>query len=237
MLTSFALMFLAGMLLGGLFARFKLPGLLGMLITGILLGAHVLDWIDASALGLSADLRHLALVIILTQAGLSLNVGDLKKVGRPAVLMCFVPACFEIGGMVLLAPRLVGVSVLEAAIMGSVVAAVSPAVVVPKMLKLMDEGYGTDKGIPQLIMAGASVDDVFVIVLFTSFTSLAEGGALSILKLGEIPLSIGIGIAVGALLGRLLSLLFQRTRMRDSAKTLVLLSAAALLLAAEKNLA
>ena len=166
MLFSLAVIFLCGMLLGGLCKKLKLPPLLGMLLTGILLGPHALDVLDGSILAISADLRRIALIIILTRAGLNLA-------GRPAVLLCFVPACFEIAGMVLLAPRLLGISVLDAAIMGSVVAAVSPAVIVPKMLRLMEEGRGTRAGIPQMIMAGASVDDVFVIVLFTSFTGMA----------------------------------------------------------------
>ena len=179
MLTSLALIFLVGMALGWVFSRLRLPSLLGMLLTGILLGPYVLDLLDGSILGISADLRQLALIIILTRAGLSLQVDDLKRVGRPAVLMCFVPACFEVAGMLLLAPPLLGISLLDAAIMGAVVAAVSPAVVVPRMLRLMEEGYGTDHSIPQLILAGASVDDVFVIVLFTSFTGLAQGGTFS----------------------------------------------------------
>ena len=174
MLTSLALIFLVGMSLGWIVTRLRLPSLLGMLLTGILLGPYVLDLLDVSILGISADLRQLALIIILTRAGLSLNLEDLKKVGRPAVLLCFVPACFEIVGMVTLAPRLLGISLLDAAIMGAVVAAVSPAVIVPKMLRLMELGFGTRRSIPQMILAGASVDDVFVIVMFTAFTGLAR---------------------------------------------------------------
>ena len=170
MLTSLSLVFLLGMLLSRAFQKIRLPGLLGMLLTGMILGPYALNMLDGSILGISADLRQIALIIILTRAGLSLDIQDLKKVGRPAVLMCFVPACFEIMGMILLAPRLLGISVLDAAIMGAVVGAVSPAVIVPKMLNLMEKGYGVKKSIPQLILAGASVDDVFVIVLFTAFT-------------------------------------------------------------------
>ncbi len=236
MLTSLAFIFLLGMLLGAIFTRLKLPSLLGMLLTGILLGPYVLNLIDDSTLLISADLRQLALVIILTRAGLSLNINDLKKVGRPAILMCFVPACFEIAGMILLAPKILGISVLEAAIMGTVVAAVSPAVIVPRMLKLMENGYGTDKSIPQLIMAGASVDDVFVIVLFTSFTSLANGGGISPLNFIKIPISIVLGIVIGVFLGWLLSLFFKKVHIRDSSKVLILLSTAFLLVAAEKIL-
>ena len=158
------------MILGGIFTKLKLPSLLGMLITGIILGPYVLNLLDSSILNISADLRQIALIIILTRAGLNLDIQDLKKVGRPAFFMCFVPALFEIGGMLILAPKLLGLSLLDSAILGTVIAAVSPAVIVPKMLKLMNEGYGKQKSIPQLIMAGASVDDVFVIVLFAAFT-------------------------------------------------------------------
>jgi len=166
MLTSLALIFLLGLLLSSIFQRLKLPGLIGLLLTGIILGPYALDLLDASILSISADLRQLALIIILMRAGLSINIQALKKVGRPAILMCFLPACFEITGTILLAPVLLGISPLEAAVMGAVLAAVSPAVIVPRMLKLMEEGYGNDKSIPQLIMAGASVDDVFVFPLF-----------------------------------------------------------------------
>lgn len=234
MLASLALIFLGGMLLASVFTRFRLPGLMGMLVAGILLGPYVLNGIDASVLAVSSELRQIALVIILARAGLSLELNDLRRAGRPAVLMCFVPACFEIAGMVLLAPKLMGITVLDAAILGSVVAAVSPAVVVPRMLKLMEEGYGVEKSIPQLIMAGASVDDVFVIVLFTSFVSLAEGQSVSAARLMEIPTAVLLGAAAGALTGFLLSRLFRIARMRDSAKTTVFLGVSFLLVAAEK---
>lgn len=224
MLLSLAFIFLCGMLFGGIFEKLRLPPLLGMLFTGILLGPYVFDWLDPMLLSISADLRQIALIIILTRAGLNLNVSDLKKVGRPAVLMCFLPASFEIAGMLLLAPKLLGVSLLDAAILGTVIAAVSPAVVVPKMLKLMDEGYGVKQGIPQLIMAGASVDDVFVIVLFTSFTGLASGGAISPFDFVRVPTSIFLGMAVGVLCGLLLSQLFRKIHLRDSLKVLLLLS-------------
>ena len=180
MLFSISVLLLLGMSLGALCKKLHLPALTGMLITGIFLGPYALDLIDASILSVSADLRRIALIIILIRAGLSLNLDDLKKVGRPAILMCFVPACFEMAGMILLAPKLLGISLLDAAILSSVIAAVSPAVIVPNMVKLMEEGYGTKKGIPQLILAGASVDDVFVIVVFTAFTSLAAGDSVSI---------------------------------------------------------
>lgn len=224
MLLSLAFIFLCGMLFGGIFEKLRLPPLLGMLFTGILLGPYVFDWLDPMLLSISAELRQIALIIILTRAGLNLNVSDLKKVGRPAVLMCFLPASFEIAGMLLLAPKLLGVSLLDAAILGTVIAAVSPAVVVPKMLKLMDEGYGVKQGIPQLIMAGASVDDVFVIVLFTSFTGLASGSAFSPFDFVRVPTSIFLGMAVGVLCGLLLSQLFRKIHLRDSLKVLLLLS-------------
>ncbi|MDY3618763.1 cation:proton antiporter [Agathobaculum sp.] len=233
MLFSLALIFLCGMLLGGLFSKLRLPPLLGMLLTGIVLGPYMLNALDASILSISADLRQIALIIILTRAGLNLDIQDLKKVGRPAVLMCFVPACFEIAGMLLLAPRLLGLSLLDSAILGTVIAAVSPAVVVPKMLKLMDEGYGTGQSIPQLIMAGASVDDVFVIVLFTSFTGLAASGSFSGLELLKIPTSIVLGVAAGIICGLLLALLFRRIHMRDSLKVLIILSVSFLLVSLE----
>lgn len=236
MLFSLAAIFLCGMLLGGVCQKLKLPPLLGMLLTGILLGPYALNLLDGSILGISAELRRIALIIILTRAGLNLNLADLKRAGRPAVLLCFVPACFEIAGMVLLAPRLLGVTVLDAAILGSVVAAVSPAVIVPKMLRLMEEGYGTRAGIPQMLMAGASVDDVFVIVLFTSFTGLAGGGSISAAALAQIPVSIALGILAGAVCGLLLAFVFRRLHLRDSAKVLILLSVSFLLVTLEDSL-
>ncbi len=236
MLTSLSLVFLLGMLLSRAFQKISLPGLLGMLVTGMILGPYALNMLDGSILGISADLRQIALIIILTRAGLSLDIQDLKKVGRPAVLMCFVPACFEIMGMILLAPRLLGISVLDAAIMGAVVGAVSPAVIVPKMLNLMEKGYGVKKSIPQLILAGASVDDVFVIVLFTAFTGLAQGGTFSPASILSIPVSIGTGIAAGGLAGILLALFFQKVHIRDSAKVVILLSISFLMIELENRL-
>ena len=236
MLTSLSLVFLLGMLLSRAFQKIRLPGLLGMLVTGMILGPYALNMLDGSILGISADLRKIALIIILTRAGLNLDVADLKKVGRAAVLMCFVPASFEILGMLALAPRILGISLLDAAIMGTVVGAVSPAVIVPKMLKLMDERYGTRESIPQLIMAGASVDDVFVIVLFTSFTGLAQGGTASALDLMRIPTSIVLGLAAGAVCGLLLALAFRKIHMRDSAKVIIILSISFLLVTLEHSL-
>ena len=236
MLTSLAYIFLLGLSLGYIFNKLRLPALLGMLFTGIILGPYALNLLDPSILSISADLRQLALVIILTRAGLALDLDDLKKVGRPALLMSFVPACFEIAGMVLLAPSLLGISVLEAALMGTVIAAVSPAVIVPKMLFLMENKIGTKKSIPQLIMAGASVDDVFVIVLFTAFTGLLSGGEVSSASFLQIPIAIVTGLAAGILLGLVLSIYFKRFHMRDSVKVLILLSISFLLVAMEKLL-
>lgn len=223
MLLSIALMLLVGMLAGWICKKLHLPSLFGMILTGVFLGPHVLDYIDGSILNISADLRRIALIIILTRAGLSLDINDLKKVGRPAVLMCFVPACLEMIGMVMLAPRLLGISVLDAAIMGAVVAAVSPAVIVPKMLKLMEEGYGQNQSIPQLILAGASVDDVFVIVMFSAFTGLAQGGSVSAMSFVKIPVSIVVGIVIGLLMGLMLAEYFRKVHIRDTAKVIILL--------------
>ena len=233
MLTSLALIFLVGMGFGWLVTRLRLPSLLGMLLTGILLGPYVLNLLDESILGISADLRQLALIIILTRAGLSLKIDDLKKVGRPAVLLCFVPACFEMAGMVVLAPRLLGLSVLDAAILGAVIAAVSPAVIVPKMLRLMELGYGTKHSIPQMILAGASVDDVFVIVMFTAFTGLAQGGTVSPATFVQIPVSIVTGVAFGLLAGVAFGAVYRRIHVRDSVKVVVLLSLSFLFVALE----
>ena len=216
MLLSIALILLSGLLLGGFFSKIKLPSLLGMIIVGIVLGPHALNLIDESILNISADLRQIALVIILTRAGLSLDISDLKRVGRPAILMCFVPACVEIIGTVLLAPLLLGISTLEAAVMGSVLAAVSPAVIVPRMIRLMEEGYGVDKSIPQLILAGASVDDVFVIVIFTAFTSLASTGELSPVSILQIPVSIVLGIVAGVIVGMVLVKFFRPVSYHES---------------------
>ncbi len=226
-------MLMLGMFLGWVCKKLHLPALLGMILTGILLGPHVGNLIDVSILSISSELRRIALIIILVRAGLSLNIEDLKKVGRPAILMCFVPACFEILGMLLLAPRLLGVSLLDAAIMGAVVGAVSPAVIVPKMLKLMDEGYGTSQGIPQLILAGASVDDVFVIVLFSAFTGLASGTGVSAMSFVRIPVAILLGIIAGCLLGVVLGHYFARIHIRDTVKVILLLCIAFVLVTGE----
>ena len=233
MLTSLGFVLLLGLVLGTLATRLRLPSLVGMLLAGILLGPCVLNLLSPSLLGISADLRQLALVIILTRAGLSLDVDDLRRAGRPAILMCFLPATFEVLGMVVLAPRLLGVSTLDAAIMGAVVGAVSPAVIAPRMLKLMEEGYGTAKGISQMVLAGASVDDVFVIVLSTSFTGMAQGGTFSPAALAGVPVSIVLGAAFGLLIGFVLAKFFAKFHMRDSIKVVILLGLAFLLVALE----
>ena len=237
MLLSIALILLVGMSMGWLCRKMKLPGLLGMLATGIVLGPYVLDLLDPSILGISAELRKIALIIILTRAGLGLDLSGLKKIGRPAVLMCFVPASFELFGMLLLAPKLMGLSILEAAVMGAVLAAVSPAVVVPRMVKLMDEGYGVKEGIPQLILAGASVDDVYVIVLFSTFTGMMQGTGVSAIRFINIPVSILLGIAIGLGIGVLLAYFFQKIHMRDTSKVLIILSISFLLVVLEDYLA
>ncbi|HWP51074.1 MAG TPA: cation:proton antiporter [Clostridia bacterium] len=219
-----------------MFERMKLPPLLGMIVTGMILGPNALDLLDQSILNISSDLRQLALVIILTRAGLALNVTDLKCVGRPAILMCFVPACFEIMGVLIIAPLLLEITLLQAAIMGSVIAAVSPAVIVPRMITIMEEGYGKKNRIPQLVLAGASVDDVFVIVLFSAFISLAVGGKISAVDFAEIPVSIALGILVGAMCGVLLMTFFKRFHLRNSIKVLILLSVSFLLIECQNQL-
>ena len=236
MLLSIALILIIGMFMGWICQRIKLPSLLGMLITGIILGPYVLNLLDGSILNISAELRKIALIIILTRAGLGLDLSGLKKIGRPAILMCFVPASFELLGMVLIAPKVMGLSILEATILGSVLAAVSPAVVVPRMVKMMDEGYGTNKGIPQLILAGASVDDVYVIVLFSTFTGIMQGKGTSILSFINIPISIILGICIGLFIGYLLAFYFKKIHIRDTSKVLIILSISFILVAIEDKL-
>lgn len=236
MLLSIALILIIGMFMGWICQRIKLPSLLGMLITGIILGPYVLNLLDGSILNISAELRKIALIIILTRAGLGLDLSGLKKIGRPAILMCFVPASFELLGMVLIAPKVMGLSILEATILGSVLAAVSPAVVVPRMVKIMDEGYGTNKGIPQLILAGASVDDVYVIVLFSTFTGIMQGKGTSILSFINIPISIILGICIGLFIGYLLAFYFKKIHIRDTSKVLIILSISFILVVIEDKL-
>lgn len=234
MLTSFALIFLLGLSSGAVFKKLRLPALLGFLLIGILLGPHVWNMLDDTLLSIAPDLRQIALVIILTRAGLSLDIRALQKVGRSALLLCFLPACFEIAGTLLLAPWLLHLSLAESAVLGCVIAAVSPAVVVPRMLKLMEEGYGTAKSIPQMILAGASVDDVLVIVLFAASCSLAADGQISAAVLLQIPVSMITGIILGALTGFIMTLFFRRFHLRDTVKLLILLSLSFLFLALEQ---
>lgn len=240
MLVSVSLILIVGMFMGWLCQKCRLPSLLGMLATGMVLGPYVLNLLDGSILGISPELRKMALIIILTRAGLGLDTSGLKKLGRPAVLMCFVPASFELMGVLLLAPKLMGLTVLEAAILGAVLAAVSPAVVVPRMVRLMDEGYGGKQGIPQLILAGASVDDVYVIVLFSTFVGMMQGESASLLSFVNIPVSIllgmAVGLAVGLAVGSLLACFFAKVHIRDTAKVLIILSISFLLVAAEEAL-
>ena len=236
MLLSVSLILIVGMSMGWICQRLKLPGLLGMLMTGIILGPYALGLLDGSILGISSELRKMALIIILTRAGLGLDLSGLKKMGRSAVLMCFVPASFELLGMLFLAPKLLGITWLEAAVMGAVLAAVSPAVVVPRMVRLMEEGYGVREGIPQLILAGASVDDVYVIVLFSTFVGMLQGEGASLIPFVNIPVSIFLGIAIGLCIGILLAVFFQKFHMRDTSKVLIILSISFLLVVLEDSL-
>lgn len=238
MLTSLAFIFLVGLSMAAICQRLKLPRIIGMLITGIVLGPYVLDLLDPSILSISADLRQMALIIILLKAGLSLNLSDLKRVGRPAIMMSFVPASCEILAFFLFAPYILGVSRIEAAVMGAVLGAVSPAVVVPRMVQLMEKKYGTANSIPQLIMAGASCDDIFVIVLFTTFVSMAQGGSAHIMDFINIPISIVLGIVLGAIVGYALSLFFETAYahkhcVRNSMKVIIVLGVSFMLMAVE----
>lgn len=238
MLTSLAFIFLIGLSMAAICQKLKLPRIIGMLITGIVLGPYVLDLLDPSILSISSELRQMALIIILLKAGLSLDLSDLKKVGRPAIMMSFVPASFEILAFFLFAPYLLGVSRMEAAVMGAVLGAVSPAVVVPRMVQLMDSKYGTEKSIPQLVMAGASCDDIFVIVLFTTFVSMAQGGHVNIMDFVNIPISMILGILLGAVVGYVLSIFFETAYahkhcVRNSMKVIIILGVSFMLMAIE----
>ena len=238
MLTSLAFIFLVGLSMAAICQRLKLPRIIGMLVTGIVLGPYVLDLLDPSILSISADLRQMALIIILLKAGLSLNLADLKKVGRPAIMMSCVPASCEILAFFLFAPYILGVTRLEAAVMGAVLGAVSPAIVVPRMVQLMDENYGTDQSIPQLILAGASCDDIFVIVLFSTFVSMAQGGSANVMDFVNIPISIVLGVGLGSVTGYLLSLFFETAYahkhcVRNSIKVIIVLGVSFLLMAIE----
>ena len=238
MLTSLALIFLVGLSAAAICGYLHLPRIIGMLFTGIILGPHVLGLLDDKILSISSELRQIALIIILLKAGLSLNLADLKQVGRPAVMMAFVPASFEICGYLLCAPMILGITRIESAVMGAVLAAVSPAVVVPRMVQLMENGYGTEKSIPQMILAGASCDDIFVIVLFSTFAGIAQGGTADFTQFLNIPVSIMLGILLGAAVGYLLSLFFETAYakehyVRNSMKVIVVLGLSFLLMAVE----
>lgn len=233
MLLSLSLIMIVGFSLSGILGKLRLPGLLGMILTGIALGPYALDLISDDILNISAELRQIALIIILTRAGLAIDIKDLKRVGRPAILMCFVPATFEIVAVTLLAPPLLGVTILEAAIMGAVLAAVSPAVIVPRMLHLMESGYGKDKSIPQLIMAGASVDDIYVIVLFTAFMGMYSGSGFDASAIISVPIAILLGMLLGTFSGLILVWIFKKFHMRDTVKVLILLSTAFLFVSIE----
>ena len=238
MLASLSLIFLVGLAMGAICQKLKMPRIIGMLVTGIVLGPYVLDFLDPSILSISSELRKLALIIILLKAGLSLDLKDLKKAGRPAILMSFVPATCEIAGYILFAPLLLGINRIEAAVMGAVLGAVSPAVVIPRMVMLMEEKYGTKKAIPQMIMAGASCDDIFVILLFTTFLSMAQGGSADIIDFVNIPVSIVLGILLGAVTGYGLYLFFETSYahkhcVRNSTKVIIVLGFSMLLVSVE----
>ena len=238
MLTSLALIFLVGLGMAGICQKIKLPRIIGMLATGIILGPYVLNWLDSSILSISSELRQMALIIILLKAGLSLNLADLKKVGRPAVMMACVPASCEIVAFILFAPYILNITHVEAAVMGAVLAAVSPAVVIPRMVSLMENGYGTKKSIPQMIMAGASCDDIFVIVLFSTFAGMAQGESFHVMDFVNIPISIVLGVILGVIVGFVLSLFFETAYahkhcVRNSMKVIIVLGMAFLLMAIE----
>ncbi|MDE5583195.1 MAG: cation:proton antiporter [Ruminococcus sp.] len=235
MLLSLAVVFIAGFFMADIFGRLKLPKIIGMLVAGILTGSYVLDWLDPSLLEISAELRRIALIVILIKAGLSLNLSDLKKVGIPALMMSFVPACLEIAGYMIFAPLLLGLTRTESAVMGAVLSAVSPAVVVPRMVNLIEEKTGTKKGIPQMIMAGASCDDIFVIVLFSAFTAMAQGDKVSISDFADIPVSIVLGVILGIISGFAITLIF-RTTGDTVIKAVLMLSLSFLLITAEDSL-
>ncbi|MEE1028250.1 MAG: cation:proton antiporter [Agathobacter sp.] len=236
MLTSISIIILLGLSLGKIFNNLKLPSLLGYILTGIVLSPYAMNLIDTSLLNIAPQLRQIALVIILTRAGLSLNINTLKKVGRPALLMCFLPACFEILSVIVIGPLLFGITIVEAAIVGSVIAAVSPAIIVPRMINLIEEGYGEKHSIPQLVLAGASVDDVFVIVVFTAMTALEASGEFTALSFVKIPISIVSGIIVGAIVGIVLVQLFKKNHIRDTIKVLIIISISFLLLELENSI-
>ena len=233
MLGSIAFIILAGLCGSLLFKKIKLPGLIGMLLAGIIIGPGFLNILDDSILNISAYIRKIALIIILSRAGLGLDLDSLKKNGRPAFLLSFVPAAFELIVITIIGPVLFNISYIEAAILGTVLAAVSPAVIVPRMLKLKEEGY---RDIPEMILAGASVDDIFVIVLFTSFTAMAKGDAVSILTYVNIPFSIVTGILIGIFSAFVLKGVYKYIKLDGVSKTLVMFGISLMLVSIEDKL-
>lgn len=238
MILSLGLILIVGMVFAKIFDKLKLPRIIGMLLTGIILGPQVLNLLDANILKISPDLRTIALIVILLKAGLSLDIGDLKKVGRSAVLLSFLPASFEILSYAIFVPKILGLNIIDGLLMGAVMAAVSPAIVVPRMVKLIDEGYGKDESVPQMVLAGASCDDVFVLVLFSSFLSMAKGSVFSYKSLLKVPISIVLGIGLGIIIGYLLYLFFERrykngSYIRNSSKVIIILAIAFLLVSIE----
>lgn len=241
MILSFGLILIVGMIFAQIFDSLKLPRIIGMLLTGIILGPYVLNLLDTKILTISQELRTIALIVILLKAGLSLDIADLKKVGSSAFLLSFLPASFEILSYAIFVPKLLGLNLIDGFLMGAVMAAVSPAIVVPRMVKLIDEGYGKDESVPQMILAGASCDDVFVLVLFSSFLSMAMGDDFSYKSLFKVPVSILLGIGLGILLGYILYIFFERrykngSYIRNTSKVIIILSLSFLLISAEELL-
>lgn len=224
MLLSIGLIILTGLLMGWVFSKLYLPRIIGMLIAGIILGPQVLNVLDTSVISMSGDLRKIALIIIIAKAGLSLNISDLRRIGRPAVMLCFIPATLELLAFVLFAPLIMDVTVLQAAILGAVMGAVSPAVTVPRLTKMIDDGYGVKKGIPQMLIAGASADDIYVIVLFSTLVGLEAGGSVSVLNFLRIPMEIVSGAVLGTVLGIFMALYFKKVHMRDSLKVTIIMA-------------
>lgn len=235
MLNSLALIILLGLVSSMILEKIKLPNIIGMLLVGIMLGPSMLNMLDESLLSISGDIKEIALIIILLKAGLSLDLTDLKKVGRPAVLLCFLPATFEILGFIIFGPKLLGLTLLESAILGAVMGAVSPAVIVPRMTFLLENGYGK-KGLPQMVIAGSSADDVYVIVIFTALLALAKGSKISIMSFLNIPISIILGILMGVLVGFIMVYLFKNYKLRNTYKVIILLSICFLFVSIEKSL-
>ena len=233
MLLSIAIIILLSIVLSSVFKKFNLPGILGMLIAGIILGPHLLNLIDGEILNISAELREIALIVILIRAGLSLDLEDLKKVGRPAILLSFLPATIEIIAITVFAPMFFDITYVSAMTMGAIVAAVSPAVVVPRMIKLMEQGYGKHKKVPQMILAAASIDDVYAIIIFYALIQYQQGGSIGVMTFLNVPISIVLGLIIGAVTGLLLTYFFRKVHMRDTLKVLVIFSFGFILLALE----